>query len=63
MTNKELVDGVGLHLLNKKGLKIRLESTREQTQEDIRAYMDGMDEVIIDHLCWIVVNNFNKLEE
>ena len=63
MTNKELVDGVGLHLLNKKGLKIRLESTREQTQEDIRAYMDGMDEVIIDHLCWIVVNNFNKLED
>ena len=63
MTNKELADGVGLHLLNKKGLKIRLESTREQTQEDIRAYMDGMDEVIIDHLCWIVVNNFNKLED
>jgi hypothetical protein len=38
-------------------------TVREQTQEDIRAYMDGMDEVIIDHLCWIVVNNFNKLEE
>jgi len=38
-------------------------AAREQIQEDIRAYMDGMDEVIIDHLCWIVVNNFNKLDE
>ena len=40
-----------------------LASLREQIQEDVRAYMDGMDEVIIDHLCWIVVNNFNKLKD
>ena len=68
MTNKELVDGVGLHLLNKKGLKIRLESTREQLQEDIRTCMDGMwnmDEkhLIEDMLCQIVVDNFKKLED
>ena len=68
MTNKELVDGVGLHLLNKKGLKIRLESTREQLQEDIRTCMEGMwnmDEkhLIEDMLCQIVVDNFKKLEE
>ncbi len=67
MTNKELVDGVGLHLLNKKGLKIRLESTREQLQEDIRTCMEGMwnmDEkhLIEDMLCQIVVDNFKKLE-
>ena len=65
MTNKELVDGVGLHLLNKKGLKIRLESTREQLQEDIRTCMEGMwnmDEkhLIEDMLCQIVVDNFKK---
>ena len=42
---------------------MKIAEVKEQTQEDIRAYMDGMDEVIIDHLCWIVVNNFNKLEE
>ena len=68
MTNKELVDGVGLHLLNKKGLKIRLESTREQLQEDIRTCMEGMwnmDEkhLIEDMLCQIVVDNFKKLED
>ena len=43
--------------------ELLIATIREQTQEDIRAYMDGMDEVIINHLCWIVVNNFNKLEE
>ena len=43
--------------------ELLIATIREQTQEDIRAYMDGMDEVIIDHLCWIVVNNFNKLED
>ena len=68
MTNKELVDGVGLHLLNKKGLKIRLESTREQLQEDIRTCMEGMwnmDEkhLIEDMLCQIVVDNFKRLED
>ena len=68
MTNKELVDGVGLHLLNKKGFKIRLESTREQLQEDIRTCMEGMwnmDEkhLVEDMLCQIVVDNFKKLEE
>ena len=68
MTNKELVDGVGLHLLNKKGLKIRLESTREQIQEDIRTCMEGMwnmDEkhLIEDMLCQIVVDNFKRLED
>lgn len=68
MTNKELVDGVGLHLLSKKGLKIRLESTREQLQEDIRTCMEGMwnmDEkhLIEDMLCQIVVDNFKRLED
>ena len=66
--NKELADGVGLHLLNKKGLKIRLESTREQLQEDIRTCMEGMwnmDEkhLVEDMLCQIVVDNFNKLKD
>ena len=73
MTNKELVDGVGLHLLNKKGLKIRLESTREQLQEDMITYLEGLPSGWVWHgheaqektdaLCQIVVDNFKRLED
>ncbi len=34
---------------------------REQIQEDIATFLDGMDDGIIGHLCDIVVENFAKL--
>ncbi len=34
---------------------------REQIQEDISTFLDGMDDGIIGHLCDIVVENFAKL--
>ena len=35
---------------------------REQIQEDIATFLDGMDDGIIGHLCDIVVENFAKLD-
>ena len=39
------------------------EECREQIQEDIVTFLDGMDDGIIGHLCDIVVENFKKLED
>ena len=68
MTDKELTDGVGLHLLNKKGIKTRIQSAREQTQEDIISFIESYGfishpEFIKDNVCDIIVNNFNNLIE
>jgi len=38
------------------------EECREQIQEDIATYMDGMP-IAIQDLCQIVVDNFKKLED
>ena len=38
------------------------EECREQLQEDITTLLDGMDDGIIGHLCYIVVENFAKLD-
>ena len=66
MTDKELTDGVGLHLLNKKGIKTRIQSAREQTQEDIISFIESYGfishpEFIKDNVCDIIVENFNDL--
>ena len=34
------------------------EEIKEQIQEDIITFLDGMDEGIIGHLCDIVIENF-----
>lgn len=39
------------------------EECREQLQEDIITFLDGMDDGIIGHLCDIVVENFAKLDK
>ena len=38
------------------------EECREQLQEDIITFLDGMDDGIIGHLCDIVIENFAKLD-
>ena len=38
------------------------EQCREQLQEDIITFLDGMDDGIIGHLCDIVIENFAKLD-
>ena len=47
-----------------------LEELREQLQEDLMIYLDGLDEAvgnkqheIINEVCKIVVKNFNKLKD
>ena len=37
-----------------------LADLREQIQEDIITYLDGMDDEIIDDLCQVVVERFNE---
>ena len=48
----------------------KLIEVREQIQEDLMAYLDGIDEAvgneeqeIITKVCQIVVDNFNKLKK
>ena len=43
-------------------MKKELIEVREQIQEDLMTYLDGMDEEIIDNVCQIIVDNFNKLQ-
>ena len=40
-----------------------IQSIKEQIQEDLLTYLDGMDEEILTQVCQIVVNNFNKLKQ
>ena len=37
-----------------------LNDLREQLQENIRTYLDGYDESILDNLCQIVIDTFDK---
>jgi hypothetical protein len=39
-----------------------IKEVREQMQEDIATYMDGMP-IAIEDLCQIVVDNFKRLED
>jgi hypothetical protein len=40
----------------------KLRVTCNQIQEDIITYCDGMDTDVIDNLCQIVVDNFERLD-
>ena len=51
-------------------MKKELIEVREQIQEDLMAYLDGIDEAIgnkqheiITEVCKIIVKNFNKLKD
>ena len=37
------------------------EKCREQIQEDLMTFLDGMDQKILDQVCQIVVDNFRNL--
>lgn len=39
-----------------------IQEVKEQIQQDILTYLDGMDQETLDVLCQIVVNNFNQLK-
>lgn len=39
-----------------------IQEVKEQIQQDILTYLDGMDQKTLDVLCQIVVNNFNQLK-
>lgn len=39
-----------------------IQEIKEQIQQDILTYLDGMDQETLDTLCQIVVNNFNQLK-
>ena len=39
------------------------EEVREQIQEDIRTYLPHADDHVIDGLCQIIVDNFEKLKD
>ena len=36
---------------------------KEQLQQDIVSYLDGMDDEIVSHLCDIAISNINQIEE
>jgi len=40
----------------------RLNEIKEQIQQDLITYLDGIDEEVIANVCKIVVNNFNGVE-
>ena len=39
------------------------EKCKEQLQQDIISYLDGMDNEVVDHVCDLVVKNINQIEE
>jgi hypothetical protein len=41
--------------------KKELNEIKEQIQQDLLTYLDGMDNEILDKVCKIVVNNFKKI--
>ena len=41
---------------------MNIEECKEQIQEDIITFLDGMNDGIIGHLCDIVIENFDKLD-
>jgi len=36
---------------------------KEQLQQDIVSYLDGMDDEIVSHVCNIAISNINQIEE
>jgi hypothetical protein len=40
-----------------------IEEVKEQIQQDILTYLDGMDQETLDVLCQIIVSNFNQLKK
>ena len=42
-------------------LPMNKEECREQIQEDLMTFLDGMDQEILDQVCQIVVDNFRNL--
>ena len=42
-------------------MKSNKEECREQIQEDLMTFLDGMDQEILDQVCQIVVDNFRNL--
>ena len=43
--------------------KEALMSLREQIQEDLLTFLDGMDNEILDGICEIIVKNFTNLNQ
>tara|TARA_Y100000114_G_scaffold20372_1_gene16321 strand:- start:4495 stop:4629 length:135 start_codon:yes stop_codon:yes gene_type:complete len=41
---------------------MNIEECKQQIQEDIITFLDGMNDGIIGHLCDIVIENFDKLD-
>ena len=41
---------------------MNIEECKEQIQEDIITFLDGMNDGIIGHLCDIVIETFDKLD-
>ena len=39
------------------------EECREQIQEDLMCFLNGMEDDVLDRVCYIVVENFKKLED
>jgi len=39
-----------------------IEELKEQIQQDLLTYLDGMDEEILTQVCQIIVDNFNKIK-
>jgi len=42
--------------------KIYLDTQREAIQDDLRTFLDGMDDSILDKVCQIVVDHFAILD-
>ena len=42
---------------------MKKEECKEQLQQDIISYLDGMDNEIVDHVCDLVVKNINQIKE
>jgi hypothetical protein len=36
---------------------------KEQLQEDLMTFLEGMDDEILEGVCQIIIDNVNKLEE
>ena len=41
---------------------MNLQELKEQIQQDIICQLEGMDSKLVDTICQIVVDNFNKLK-
>jgi len=53
---KEMVEKQIINMLS----NTRTQECKEQIQQDLITYLEGMDSEILDNICKIVVDNFNK---